>query len=190
MQTFYSNVFAPIPSLFSSLFVSLFPNNPTACLLSTTQIPLYFSFIIPLTPHFKKTLVSFLNFIPSFSTPFPNMFSHCVSLQFIQDSLLITVVVIFSFGVEPSLPKASGHVSRWSYLHLPSNQSSLYLLLGTSWQELCSLGSKWSSPNTHSLDEKVAGIVVPAKKQGGGLSSSEQPQWLYLSRTMPLFSSK
>lgn len=76
MQSFYSNVFAPIPSLFCSLFMSLFPNNPPACLLSTTQTPLYISFIIPLTPHFKKTLASSLNFISSFSTPFPNMFSH------------------------------------------------------------------------------------------------------------------
>lgn len=45
-------------------------------LLPKCSIPLYFSFIIPSTPHFMKTWASSLNFIPSFSTPFPTVFSH------------------------------------------------------------------------------------------------------------------
>lgn len=116
--------FATVSScpLFCFFFLTLFPHSPPAGLLPTTQIlhsPLYLLHF-SLTSHFKKTLLASLNFIPSFSAPFPqSIFWFLIQtyalfrLQFIQDPPpLVVLAVTFSSGAHPSLPKASGCVSR------------------------------------------------------------------------------
>lgn len=82
----------------------------------------------------------------------------------------------------------AGHVSWWSYLPLPSHQSSLYQLLWFSWQAPCTPCSPWPSSNTCSWEERAPGIVVLAEKRGDGLCSSEQLRRLYQSGTTPLLS--
>lgn len=123
VQNCCSSCFATVSScpLFCFFFLTLFPHSP-AGLLPTTQIlhsPLYLLHF-SLTSRFKKTLLSSLNFIPSFSAPFPqSMFWFLIQtyalfrLQFIQDPPpLVVLAVTFSSGAHPSLPKASGCVSR------------------------------------------------------------------------------
>lgn len=69
----------------------------------------------------------------------------------------------------PSQRQPTSCVSWWSYLPLPSHPSSLYQLLGFSWQPLCIPCSPSSSPNTCSREERVAVIEVPAEKRGDRL---------------------
>lgn len=124
VQTCCSNCFSTVSScpLFGFFFLTLFPHSPLAGLLPVTQIlhsPLYLLHF-SLTSHFKRTLLSSLNFIPSFSAPFPQSIfwlliqTHAsFQLQFIQDlPSLVVLAVTFSSGAYPSLPKSSGCVSR------------------------------------------------------------------------------
>lgn len=124
VQNCCSSCFATVSScpLFCFFFLTLFPHSPPASLLPATQIlhsPLYLIHF-SLASHFKKTLLSSLNVIPSFSAPFPqSMFWFLIQtyalfpLQFIQDPPpLVVLAVTFSSGAHPSLPKASGCVSR------------------------------------------------------------------------------
>ena len=121
--------------------------------------------------------------------PFPIQKYALFQLQFIQDPLLLIVLAaVFSSTAKVSLPKAAGHVSWWSYLPLPSHPSSLYQLLGFSWQALCTPCSPQPSANTCSQEERATGIVVPVAKRDDGLYFPEQVRWLYQSRPMPLLS--
>lgn len=58
-----------------------------------------------------------------------------IQLQFVQDSLLLVVLAIITLPIAKyCFPKKTGRVSWWTYLPLPSHQSSLYQQLWFSWQ--------------------------------------------------------
>lgn len=95
-------------------------------------------------------------------------------MQFIQDSLLIAVVVIFSFGAEAPLPKAS----RRFQVKLPPSAFQSIFSVPAAEDQLARTVLSWQHMTLlkYSVKVEVAGIVVPVQKQGGSLTSSEQPQ--------------
>lgn len=143
-------------------------------LLPKCSIPLYFSFIIPSTPHFMKTWASSLNFIPSFSTPFPTVFSHfsfrCTLAVYpgFSSYCCCCNILLWSRGPPPKGKQTCFHVklppsALQSIFSVPAAEDQLARTV-LSWQHMTLL--------KYSVKVEVAGIVVPVQKQGGSLTSS------------------